>query len=85
MRALGGLARVFDFLGGHFENCATVGRTECQGDFSDKETREVLCRGSFPYTTRLKKRLYKTLPANPQHTKRLSNTTSLIDLEYIND
>ena len=31
------------------------------------------------------KRLYKTLPANPQHTKRLSNTTSLINLEHISD
>ena len=31
------------------------------------------------------KRLYKTLPANPQHTKRLSNTISLINLEHISD
>ena len=31
------------------------------------------------------KRLYKTLPANPQHTKRLSNAISLINLEHISD
>ena len=31
------------------------------------------------------KRLYKTLPANPQHDKRLSNTISLINLEHISD
>ena len=32
---------MFNFLRGHFENCATGGRTECQGEFSEKETREV--------------------------------------------
>ena len=31
------------------------------------------------------KRPYKTLPANPQHTKRLRSTISLINLEYIHD
>ena len=31
------------------------------------------------------KRPFKTLPANPQHTKRLRSTISLINLEYIHD
>lgn len=31
------------------------------------------------------KRPFKTLPANPQRTKRLRSTISLINLEYIHD
>ena len=41
-------------------------------------------RETFSWAARLNKQLYTTLPANPQHTKRLSDTTNLISLEYIN-
>ena len=44
---------------------------------------QKMWRGSFPWAARLKKQLYATLPENPQHTERLSNTTNLISLEYI--